>query len=45
MPQAVQFARSLEEKYGWTFNEMPLTTDDLARKLKHQLTKTKEGAE
>lgn len=34
VPKTVTFARALEERYGWSFNRMPLTTDELALALK-----------
>ena len=34
VPKTVTFARALEERYGWSFDRMPLTTDELALALK-----------
>lgn len=36
VPQTVTFAQALEKRYGWSFDEMPLTTDELAMALKKQ---------
>lgn len=33
VPQAVQFANDLEEKFGWEFDSLPLTTDELAEQI------------
>lgn len=33
VPQTVQFANDLEEKFGWEFDYLPLTTDELAEQI------------
>lgn len=40
VPQTVQFANDLEEKFGWEFPYLPLTTDELAEQIAQIL---KEG--
>lgn len=40
VPQTVQFANDLEEKFGWEFSYLPLTTDELAEQIAQIL---KEG--
>lgn len=40
VPQAVQFANDLEEKFGWEFDYLPLTTDELAEQIATKLKKS-----
>jgi len=42
VPKTTEFALKLEKEYGWTFDSMPLTTDELAQALK-QYFNTMEG--
>jgi len=37
VPQTVNFAEQLEEKFGWKFDYLPLTTDELAEQIKKNL--------
>jgi len=37
VPQPVQFAERLKEKYDWTFDYLPLTTEELADQIKMNL--------
>src|SRR5699024_2847907 len=39
VPQTVQFANDLEEKFGWEFDYLPLTTDELADQVAMKLKK------
>lgn len=43
LPKVVEFARKLKQKYNWNFDDMPLTTDDLAIALKKQLKQARGG--
>ncbi|WP_423188321.1 energy-coupling factor ABC transporter ATP-binding protein [Alkalibacterium sp. f15] len=38
VPSTVRFAHELEEKFEWTFDPLPLTTDELARQIKEKLS-------
>lgn len=40
VPQTVQFANDLEEKFGWEFDYLPLTTDELAEQVALKLKKS-----
>lgn len=40
VPQTVQFANDLEEKFGWEFDYLPLTTDELAEQVAMKLKKS-----
>lgn len=40
VPQTVQFANDLEEKFGWEFDYLPLTTDELAQQVAMKLKKS-----
>lgn len=40
VPQPVQFANDLEEKFGWEFDYLPLTTDELAEQLAEKMKKS-----
>lgn len=44
VPQPVQFAEQLKEKFGWTFDYLPLTTEELAEQIKRNLV-SKAGGE
>lgn len=37
VPSTVRFAHELEEKFQWTFDPLPLTTDELAEQMKEKL--------
>ncbi|GAB2480515.1 energy-coupling factor ABC transporter ATP-binding protein [Alkalibacterium psychrotolerans] len=37
VPSTVRFAHELEEKFQWTFDPLPLTTDELALQMKDKL--------
>ncbi|MCC5890983.1 MAG: energy-coupling factor ABC transporter ATP-binding protein [Alkalibacterium sp.] len=37
VPSTVRFAHELEEKFQWTFDPLPLTTDELAVQMKEKL--------
>lgn len=37
VPSTVRFAHELEEKFQWTFDPLPLTTDELALQMKEKL--------
>ncbi|SFC04206.1 energy-coupling factor transport system ATP-binding protein [Alkalibacterium subtropicum] len=43
VPSTVKFAHELEEKFEWTFDPLPLTTDELAAQIIEKLP-TKGGA-
>lgn len=50
VPSAVKFANTLQEKFHWRFDPLPLTTDELAQSIKSALsnerhTSWKEGEE
>lgn len=40
VPQTVQFANDLEEKFSWEFDYLPLTTDELAEQVAMKLKKS-----
>lgn len=43
VPETIQFAHKLEQKYGIQLNTMPLTTDELAQALKDHFREMKGG--
>lgn len=43
VPTTVRFAQELEEKFEWTFDPLPLTTDELAEQMKEKLPQVVGG--
>jgi energy-coupling factor transport system ATP-binding protein len=41
VPVVIDFARKIEQRLGWTFDSIPLTTDELAENIADQFRKTK----
>jgi len=42
VPSAVEFANHIQDKFQWSFDELPLTTDELARAIKPFLVKKED---
>lgn len=43
VPTTVRFAQELEEKFEWTFDPLPLTTDELAQQIKDKVPQAVRG--
>lgn len=43
VPTTVRFAHELEEKFAWSFDSLPLTTDELAAQMKEKLPQEMVG--
>ncbi|GEK91748.1 energy-coupling factor ABC transporter ATP-binding protein [Alkalibacterium kapii] len=44
VPSTVKFARELEKKFDWTFDSLPLTTDELAEQIINRLPSNGGGS-
>ncbi|WP_080147305.1 energy-coupling factor ABC transporter ATP-binding protein [Marinilactibacillus piezotolerans] len=45
VPQTVRFAQQLEKRFNWTFDPLPLTTDELAEQIKEKIGDGREAGD